>query len=111
MPTDFADVLLVAATRVECKAVLDVFRIPEQQARAVEIEGLTYFDLGVFGGARTFLFQPETGSDAATEGLRKSLDALVPSAVILVGIAFGRDPSQQEPGDILVSTKLRRFAR
>ena len=110
MPTDFADVLLVAVTKTESKAVLDAFRATEQQAQAVEIDGLTYFDLGIFGGARTFLLQLEMGSGAAISGLRKSLDALAPSAVIAVGIAFGKDPSQQEPGEILVSTKLRRYA-
>ena len=50
MPTDLADVLLVAATKMESKAVLDVFQSPEQPVRAVEIGGQTYFDLGIYRG-------------------------------------------------------------
>jgi predicted ATPase len=105
MPTDFADVLLVPATRMESKAVLDVFKTTDQSPRAVEIESRTYFDLGVFGGARTFLMPPETGK----EELGKCLESLTPSAVISVGVGFGANMRVQQVGEILVSTSVREF--
>ena len=56
------DVLLVTATEVETRAVRDVFL---QKAGIFErriINDKTHFDLGVIGGARTFLVQSEMGA-------------------------------------------------
>ncbi len=110
MPTDFADVLLLATTKIESKAVLDVFRDVGQQVHPVEIEGRTYFDLGTFGGARTFLLHLEAKSEAAADDLKSSLKGLNPSAVISVGFGLGRSSSRQRLGEILVSTKLSNAA-
>lgn len=74
MPTDLADVLLITDTKSEFKAVLDAFRSGDQRARAVEVEGRTYIDLGTFGTARTFLMQ----ADGGVEAFRSAIDALAP---------------------------------
>ena len=104
-----ADLLLVTATEVEARAVLKVFPQQGSPFGQRHIGDSTYFDLGVIGGARTFLVQSEMGAGGpagaslvAYEGIK----ALSPSAVIVVGIAFGLIPQEQLPGDILVSRQL-----
>ena len=62
-----------------------------------------------FQGARVFLVQSEMGSGglgAAQQTVQRGIAALSPSAVIMVGIAFGVDEQKQSIGDILVSRQL-----
>jgi nucleoside phosphorylase/Tfp pilus assembly protein PilF len=104
------DVLLVTVTQVEAQAVLTFLQ--EDLGHKLErlfIGDKTYYDLGVIGGARIFLVQSEMGSGGpsgslltVTEGIR----VLSPSAVVMVGIAFGIDPQRQRIGEILVSRQL-----
>src|SRR5260221_8033932 len=59
---DKADLLLVTATEVETRAVLNMF-LPQNSTFVHRyIDDSTYFDLGVIGGARTFLVQSEMGA-------------------------------------------------
>src|SRR6266480_4262166 len=86
------DVLLVTATEVEARAVLNVFPRHGSPFGQRHIGDSTYFDLGVIGGARTFLVQSEMGAGGpagATLVVHEGIKALSPSAVIMVGIAFG----------------------
>ena len=104
-----ADLLLVTATEVETRAILNVFPAQNETVRQSYIDDNTYFDLGIIGGARTFLVQSEAGAGGpagATLVVHESIKALSPSAVIMVGIAFGLIPKEQHPGDILVSQQL-----
>jgi nucleoside phosphorylase/tetratricopeptide (TPR) repeat protein len=110
-----ADVLLVTVTKVESKAVLDVFgEATKRKARPFEIAGRTYFDLGAILGATVAMTQSEMGAGglgAALQAVQKGIDALSPAAVIMVGIAFGVDEGKQAIGDILVSENLRPYER
>jgi nucleoside phosphorylase len=100
-----ADVLLVTATEVEARAVLD--SCPEN--KLCFIGKRAYYDLGTIGDARTFMTQSEIGSDGLN-GSRFTVDdginALSPAAVIMVGIAFGLNEEEHHLGDILVSRQL-----
>src|SRR3989454_2526218 len=103
------DVLLVTATEVEARAVLNTFPRQDSISGWRYAGNNTYFDLGVIGGARTFLVQSEMGAGGpagATLVVYEGIKALSPSAVIMVGIAFGLIPKEQRPGDILVSRQL-----
>ena len=100
-----ADVLIVTTTEVEAASVLNL--IPENKLRFISDK--TYYDLGTIGGARAFMVQSEMGYGGpggslltVVEGIR----ALSPSAIIMVGIAFGCDPTKQRIGDILVSQQI-----
>jgi nucleoside phosphorylase/tetratricopeptide (TPR) repeat protein len=108
-----ADVLIVTATKVESKAVLQVFQEATKQApKAVQIDGRTYQNLGVINGMRVLLAQSEMGTGglgASHQTVQKGIDALTPSAVIMVGIAFGIDSQKQSIGDILVSRQLKLY--
>ena len=103
------DVLLVTATAVEAQAVLHVFPRHESIFQPIHVGNNSYFDLGIIGGARTFLVQSEMGAGGpagAALVVYEGIKALSPSAVIMVGIAFGLIPKEQRPGDILVSRQL-----
>jgi nucleoside phosphorylase/tetratricopeptide (TPR) repeat protein len=108
-----ADVLIVTATKVESKAVLQVFQEATGQApRAVQVGERIYQNLGVVNGMRVLLAQSEMGAGglgASHQTVQKGIDALTPSAVIMVGIAFGVDPQKQSIGDILVSKQLKLY--
>src|SRR5437588_6379001 len=108
------DVLLVTAAEVEARAVLKVFPRHGSPFGQRHIGDSTYFDLGVIGGARTFLVQSEMGAGGpagATLVVHEGIKALSPSAVIMVGIAFGLVPEKQHIGDILVSQQLMGYER
>lgn len=105
-----ADVLIVTVTPVESRAVMDVFRqATKSEARVTPIGGRDYHDLGEVNGSRVFMGRSEMGAGGpggSQEAVRKGIEALQPTAVIMAGIAFGIDESKQSIGDILVSTQL-----
>src|SRR5712691_3344733 len=99
------DVLLVTATKVEAVAVLQLFKDPQRY----HIGDKTYYDLGVVNGANISLVQTEMGTEGsggATLTVRRAIYDLSPSALIMVGIAFGMNENRQRIGDILVSKQL-----
>src|SRR5262245_2849419 len=110
---DQADVLLVTVTEVERQAVLSVFRKELQRTFVRRFDGnKTYFYLGEVSGAYTFLVQSEMGSggpSGSTLTVADSIRALHPSAIIMVGIAFGVDPQKQRMGQVLVASQLRAY--
>ncbi len=105
-----ADVLLVTVTEVEARAVLDQCQaITGQAATLMFRDDNTYHNLGRLGGARTFMVQSEMGvggPGGALLTVQEGIRALAPAAVIMVGIAFGLDPQDQQIGDILVARQL-----
>lgn len=105
-----SDVLIVTATKVESKAIIEVIGGAVGSApKPVSIGNQMYQDLGVVNGARVFLVQSEMGSvglGASLLTIGKGIEALSPSAVIMAGIAFGIDSKKQPIGEVLVSTQL-----
>jgi nucleoside phosphorylase/tetratricopeptide (TPR) repeat protein len=105
-----ADVLIVTVTKVESQAVLKAFKeTTGKPSKASPIESKMYRDLGVVNDTSVFMVQSEMGAGglgAAQETVQKGIEALSPSAVIMVGIAFGVDDKKQKIGDILVSQRL-----
>jgi WD40 repeat protein/nucleoside phosphorylase/predicted nucleotidyltransferase len=102
-----ADILLVTVTSGEAQAVLRLFA--EETGQAFQrhfIGNKTYFDLGTLRDARIMMVQAEMGAFGALLAVDDGTRALSPSAVIMVGIAFGVDDRTQSIGDILVSRQL-----
>jgi nucleoside phosphorylase/DNA-binding beta-propeller fold protein YncE len=102
------DILLVTATEIEAKTVLTIF----PKARRSFIGDKTYYDLGVMGDARIAMVQSEMGiggQGGALLTVWEGIQALSPSTVIMVGIAFGLKPGLQQIGDILVSQQIRDY--
>ena len=108
-----ADVLIVTATKVESRAVIDAFsKLTDQPACPVPVNDRIYQDLGEVRGTRVFLGLTEMGSGslgASQQAVQKGIEALQPRAVVLVGIAFGVDEKKQHIGDILVSQQLQLY--
>ncbi len=105
-----ADVLLVTVTEVEARAVLEQCQaITGQPAAPTFLDDKTYHDLGNLGGARVCMVQSEMGvggPGGALLTVQEGIRALAPTAVIMVGIAFGLDPKGQQIGDILIARQL-----
>ncbi len=102
--------LLVTVTKVETLAVLEAFRQHTGQEARIETRGdKAYHDLGTANGVRVWLGRSEmgaTGLGAALQTMTKAIEAIQPAAVIMVGIAFGVNPTKQAIGDVLVSQRL-----
>lgn len=105
-----ADVLLLTVTQVESRAVLGLIKRKfKRDFKRRFVREKTYYDLGRIGGARTFMVQSEMGGGGLSGSLMtasKGIEALSPSSVIMVGIAFGINPEKQRIGQVLVSKQL-----
>src|SRR4051794_25321545 len=105
-----ADILIVTVTDVESKAVINIFReATGKESKPEPIEDRIYLNLGEVGGAKVFMALSGMGAGGvggAQENVRKGIEALSPSAVIMVGIAFGINEEKQAIGDVLVSERL-----
>ncbi len=104
------DVLLVTVTDVEARTVYGLVKQKFNREPQARYKGpKTYYDLGTIGGARTFMVRSEMGAGGLSGSMATATEAiseLSPSAVIMVGIAFGVDPEKQSLGDVLVSKQL-----
>jgi nucleoside phosphorylase len=104
------DVLLVTATDIESRAVISVFReATGTTARPEPIGERLYLDLGDVNGAHVTMALTGKGTGGvggSQENVRKGIEALSPSAVIMIGIAFGIDERNQAIGDVLFSEQL-----
>jgi nucleoside phosphorylase len=111
--THEADILIVTVTRVESSATIQAFELVSgTRAEPRSIQDRIYFDLGTINKARIFLTQSEMGSGGLGASLltvRKGIEDLFPTAVIMVGIAFGVNEEKQAIGDILVTEQLRLY--
>jgi nucleoside phosphorylase/tetratricopeptide (TPR) repeat protein len=108
-----ADVLLITAAEVESRAVLAVFQGATGRGFTPERgpDGI-YLDLGKVNGARVCMALSGVGAGGvggSQESVRKAIETLSPSAVVMVGIAFGVDEAEQRIGDVLVSEQLELY--
>jgi nucleoside phosphorylase len=99
------DVLLVTVTETEAQAVLSL--LPD--FRRYFGGHRTYYALGQIQGAQICMVQSEMGQGGVSGSLltvSESIQDLAPTAVIMVGIAFGLKPQEQRIGDILVARQI-----
>lgn len=112
-PNTHCDVLLVTVTDVETEALLETAKTLTGSDYTTEPGNhKTYFDLGMIGGVRVFAVRSEMGSDTVGGSLLTVSDAIAevkPSAVIMVGIAFGVNQKKQQIGDILIAKQLQPY--
>ena len=105
-------VLILVANDTEREAVREAAR---EAGGGVSLERSyvgqnTVFHLGIIGGSELLLVQSEQGTEspsAMTLTAFASVSALRPSAVIMVGIAYGFRENEQTLGDVMVSTQVR----
>ena len=106
-----SNVLIVTVTKVEAKAVLALFpKVTEVPWERKSIGRKIYYSLGKIGDTNLFMVQSEMGTSVPGGALltvHKAIEAISPDAVIMIGIAFGVNPSKQQLGDILVSRQIQ----
>ncbi|HVF90433.1 MAG TPA: tetratricopeptide repeat protein [Blastocatellia bacterium] len=104
------DVLIITVTKVESQAVLQAFEeATGRNTKPAPVGDRMYQDLGTVNDTSVFLAQSQMGSGglgASSQTVQKGIDSFKPSAVIMVGIAFGMNAKKQAIGDVLVSRQL-----
>lgn len=112
---DSSDVVIITATSVELQAVLkflDPYPEQEQILRIYAKSG-TYY-CGKLGRHNTIVTKCRMGAvdeGASTLATNQALDMWNPKAVIMVGIAFGKSPTEQKIGDVLVASEIIFYER
>jgi nucleoside phosphorylase len=105
-----ADVLIVTVADVEARAVLAQGQTAAGGAATRHFLGdKTYHAIGVVGGAAVFMVQSEMGvggPGGALLTVQAGIAALAPAAIMMVGIAFGVSPKDQQIGDVLIAQQL-----
>ncbi len=103
------DILIVTVTEAETKAVFEAFGPANDIPKEVTVDGRLYHDFGTVNGAQIFHALSEMGGGGvggATQTVLKAINSLKPSAVLMVGIAFGVNEKNHSIGDVLVSQQL-----
>jgi nucleoside phosphorylase len=105
------DVVMMTATDVELYAVIKYLNPYPQKEKVLQVNhenGETYF-LGKFGEFKIVVTKCRMGTvgeGAATLATEKALNTWNPKAIIMVGIAFGKDPNKQKIADVLVASAI-----
>ncbi len=101
---------ILVATDVEKDAVLKKMRPPANKRGVLQVySGRNTYYLGRLGVTNVVLCMTAMGSsgrDASTIVTVELIQAWKPAAVIMVGIAFGKDATKQRIGTVLVSDKV-----
>jgi nucleoside phosphorylase len=102
--------LLVTVTASETTAVLQQLQpMPERDCLLRIFHKQYTYNVGVFGAYAVAHLQCAMGSmrrDAATVAIHDGIDFWNARAVIMIGIAFGRDQERQRLGDVIVSDSV-----
>jgi nucleoside phosphorylase len=107
------NVLLVTVTRIETAALHNLLKpLPEsKKILRISKSALTYH-VGVLGNYRVCHVACKMGSVAAAGSLattRQAIEDWTPKAIIMVGIAFGKDEEEQRIGDVLLSEHVLQY--
>jgi nucleoside phosphorylase len=109
-PPPRADVVLVVATDIEYDSVVKVFDANGYPVRRTEFSDVNIYEMfGAIAGADIALLRCSMGAGGpggAALTVAEAIDHLHPTSVIMAGIAFGIDPTQQSIGQVLVSTRV-----
>ncbi len=104
------DVVLLTAVRVEFDAVLRYLQpLPGRNAIVQVVHRKETYYLGTFGkqvAAVTMCRMGYADQGASLAATFKAIETWRPRAVIMVGIAFGKDPDKQKIADVLISSQI-----
>jgi nucleoside phosphorylase len=104
------DVVIMTVTDVELNAVARLLKPYPRKTKILQVysEQETYY-LGKFGEYKTVVSKcrmGSTGEGSATLATQQALSLWNPKAIIMVGIAFGKDSTKQKIGDVLVASQI-----
>ena len=101
---------IVVATEVERLSVLCRLKPPQRRRFVLQVfEGSNTYYVGRLGTANVVLVMSAMGSigrDASTIVTSELLEHWSPNAVVMVGIAFGKDAEKQMIGGVLISERI-----
>jgi nucleoside phosphorylase/tetratricopeptide (TPR) repeat protein len=104
------DIVLLTATDIELNAVRAMMEFyPKKRKKFTVIEGQETYYVGKFGAFKAVVTKCRMGTigaTAATLSTDRALRIWNPKAIIMVGIAFGRDSKKQEIGDVLIASEI-----
>ena len=110
MKTQF---LLITANENETKAILECESFQYETTQSPDPQDTQYYNIGKFGCYQVAHIELQQQGSAQSEAAALSLSEAIkfcrPDAVILVGIAFGKDGNSQgsqKIGDVLISEKI-----
>lgn len=107
---DEIDVVLMTATEVERDAVLRLLdSYPRRRAVLQGHHGPETYFLGKFGAFKAVVTKCRMGSleaGSVTLAVDQATRVWRPRAIIMAGIAFGKDPTNQEVADVLVASQV-----
>jgi nucleoside phosphorylase len=104
------DIVLLTATDIELNAVLDQLKLyPGRKEKFKIFEGPETYYVGRFGAFKAIATKCRMG--AISEGsvilaTEQAQRIWKPKAIIMVGIAFGKDAKKQKIGDVLVASQI-----
>lgn len=104
------DVVIMTATEVELRAVMHLLEpYPDRGQVLMAFEGPETYYLGTFGSYRAAVTKCRMGSIGEGSVILAASEAQrvwKPRAIIMVGIAFGKDPTKQKIADVLVASQI-----
>ncbi len=106
--------LIVTANNYETEALLADSDFIHKRVRSKDPDDTAFYNIGTFGHYNVVHFelndQGSAKADAAGLAIHTAINAFHPCAVILLGIAFGKDFSDEQQtqkiGDVLISEKI-----
>lgn len=100
-------IIIMTATDIEKEAVFKYLEpLPECKLLKVDTTTKQTYTIGMFGEYPVIHVQTNMGStspDGSTLTTKDVLDHWKPKAIIMPGIAFGKDSKKQKIGDVLIS--------
>lgn len=109
------DVVIMTATDKELDAVMHlVGYYPGRKSILQAFVGTETYFLGKFGmykAAITMCFSGSVGEGSSALATSRAINTWSPRAVIMAGIAFGKDPAKQKIADVMVASQIIPYER
>jgi nucleoside phosphorylase len=109
------DIVMITATEVEMKAVMRLIRpYPRRKSILLAFLGPETYYLGKFGAYNVVVTKCRMGSigeGSIILAANQAQEMWRPKAIIMVGIAFGKDAAKQKIADVLVASQIIPYER
>jgi len=106
-------VLLFTVSRAESQALKTaLIDATGREPKLKKIDGFSYQTYGLFGDyeiIHQISGMGSGGTEGSQESVGRSISAVLPAAVIMIGIAFGVDSSKQPIGTILIAKQIQTY--
>ncbi len=109
----YLDIVIMTATDIEKETVFKYLKpLPGCSALKVDTTNKQTYTIGILGAYPIVHVQTNMGSsspDGSTLTTKDALDYWKPKALIMPGVAFGKDSTKQKIGDILIAESIIQY--